>query len=60
MKDLPAEFRSEVTIHLGRITEIILVDVGLEPLGQCITSFRQRFPPPTMSHPDVQQPVCVL
>jgi hypothetical protein len=41
MTDLAAEFHSEVTIHLGQITDIILVDVGLEPLGKYTTSFCQ-------------------
>ncbi|KAG2132327.1 hypothetical protein DEU56DRAFT_952539 [Suillus clintonianus] len=42
------KFRSDVTIHSGRITDIILVNVGLEPLGKYTTTFRQRFPPPVM------------
>ena len=46
MKDLAAEFRSEVTIQFGLVTDITLMDVGLEPLRGFITSFRQRFPAP--------------
>jgi hypothetical protein len=57
MKDLAAEFRSEVTIYLGRVTDITLVDVGLEPLREFNTSFRQRFPPPTTQCCVQQQPL---
>lgn len=56
MKDLAAEFHSEVTIYLGRVTDITLVDVGLEPLREFNTSFRQWFPPLTTQCCVQQQP----
>ena len=63
MKDLAAEFRSEVTIQFGLVTDITLMDVGLEPLRGFITSFRQRFPAP-IAQPEYrvqpQRQVCSL
>ncbi|KAG2742887.1 hypothetical protein P692DRAFT_20878924 [Suillus brevipes Sb2] len=56
MKDLAAEFCSEVTIYRGRVTDITIVDVGLEPLREFNTSFRQRFPSPIAQCYVRQQP----
>jgi hypothetical protein len=56
MKDLAVEFRSEVTIYRGRVTDITIVDVGLESLREFNTSFRQRFPSPFAQCYVQQQP----
>jgi hypothetical protein len=56
MKDLAAEFCSEVTIYRGRVTDITIVDVGLEPLREFNTSFRQCFPSPIAQCYVRQQP----